>query len=862
MLIVEETKREQRGTSSTSINSESNTSTRKSHEVTAWQIGVDRYLSTLPPELKQAFKAPTSADDCLQLLYATRAKNRKFDRLVGILQPLIEPLKRFESSVDVLVQTYSSIASPIWGPIKILITIAHTRLSTLHNVVTLLERLVEPLKRFHNYELIFQQNAGLRQAIGNLYCDLIEFCTRLIAHEGKSPLRKTFAPFDKDVAEISDNVRFHWAEVDVAASAANMAEANAARLKEDLHRAYEFQRDINRWLAPATVEDDLEKLSVLCAAGSCDWIIETARMQDFKTSDKSASLRLCSWPGGGKSVAASFLVKHLQSQADQPVLYFFCRAIDAEKSFATAIVRTLVWQLLQADNTLFGLLAPIYHRSGRQIADSEVLVFELFEVVIRNTSHRDIYLVVDALDECHDTSRLVNLLTSAQSVGFVNLKLLMTSRDDPNLTEQLVFCESKILLQENKRPLGRYISENIAELSLPVTAGQREEIRTAIETGSGGLWLFAKLMIDEIRKASSIAEVFQQIQTVPDGLAQLYNTILQSREKSFSKTNIRMAQQIYLWLRMTDYVPQELWKRRGAKGLDDEVIAILFQYLTQSDAEIFKPMELILRLCSPLVTTRLLHEDHLVLYIDGKPIHCTAFMAEFFHQTADQYLHWCSEASLSQIPPSMRPRRLADLHRGACAAWYFGRSSHFRDALHHLKERPRSGYEDCWLEMACAFWQGLALKQLRRDLSADELDEAQDLCDSIISFLATDRCLDFVEASIILHYTGQCNLLAGNVESELNSLTLTPTSSRGRTDCLEAFVDCCDLFKTDLLYGITRFSTSGPVSNDEDIEAMKPKRFETRPRARKIFALARRYRYLTLAPQAVSINGFLMGGRS
>ena len=683
---------------------------------------------------------------------------------------------------------------------------------------------------------------------------------RLVAHESKSPLLKTFASFDKDVAAVSDNIRFHWAEVDVAANAANMVEAKAARVKEDLQRAYNFQRDINRWLAPATVEDDLERLSSTCAQKSCDWVMQIPKMQQFLESKASTSLRLCSWPGGGKSVTASFLVKYLHNKTNAPVLYFFCRATDAEKSFTTSIARTLVWQLLQSDTTLYNLLTPIYHRSGRQIADSEVVAFEIFETVLRNTSHQDVIVVIDALDECYDPSSLINLITSVQKASNTNLKLILTSRDDPDLTDQLAFCESKIQLQENKEPLQRYVAGNIEGVKLPVTADQREQIRSAVETSSSGLWLFAKLMIDEIRKASSIAEVFEQIQTVPDGLAQLYNTILKGRETTFSKTNIRMAQQIYLWLRMADYIPQKLWKDRGIHGLDDEVIVILFQYLSKSESEIFKPMDLILRLCSPLVTTRLLHEDHLVLFIDGKPVHCQAFMTEFFHQTADQYLHWCSEASLSQIPPSMHPRRMADLHRGACAVWYFGESKHFQHALHHLQERPRSGFEDCWLEMACGLWQALSLKQLRRDLSPDELDQAYDLCNSILSFLQTDPCMGFVEASIILHFSGQCSLLAENIGSTLSSSVLTPTSSRGRPECIEALVDCCELFKADLLYSITRFSAS--ESGDEELEAMKPELFEKRPRARKIFATARRYRYLTLSPLANSVNGFLMGGSS
>ena len=105
--------------------------------------------------------------------------------------------------------------------------------------------------------------------------------------------------------------------------------------------------------------------------------------------------------------------------------------------------------------------------------------------------------------------------------------------------------------------------------------------------------------------------------------------------------------------------------------------------------------------------------------------------------------------------------------------------------------------------MACGLWHALGLRQLRRDLGAEEADEAEDLCDSIISFLTTHKCLDFVEASIILHYSGQCSLLAENVKGKRSDSNMTPTPSRGRPEYLGAYVDACDLFKADLLYSIT-----------------------------------------------------------
>lgn len=155
-----------------------------------------------------------------------------------------------------------------------------------------------------------------------------------------------------------------------------------------------------------------------------------------------------------------------------------------------------------------------------------------------------------------------------------------------------------------------------------------------------------------------------------------------------------------------------------------------------------------------------------------------------------------------------------------------------------------------------------SLKALRRDLSPGEIDEAQDLMDNVVSFLTTDKCLSFVEASFILHYSSQCTLLNQNIGTSMSSSTLTPTSSRGRSDLIDAFVECCDLFKADLLYSTVRFPASLNGTGVEDLEALKPENFEKRPRARKVFTLARRYRYLTSSPLAVSSNGFLMSPKS
>lgn len=835
---------------------------QSSNEIDAWQIGVHQYLATLPPDLKQAFKAPVDAEDCLKLLQQCQSR-RKYDRIVSIFEPLIAPLKRFEASIDVLIQTYSSIASPIWGPIRIIIDVASARLTSLHNVMLLIARLVEPLRRFNNYEHLFRENTNLQRAIGALYCDLIEFCARLSAHNTKSPLRRTFSgSFDKDVSEISDKIRHHWTEVDVAANAANLSEAKLARLKEEEQRVLDLKKDINIWLSPSNVQDDLQRLAAICAPGSCDWIMDTAEMGKFTDCKGSSSLRLTALPGGGKSVATAHATQQIQSLHNTVVAYFFCRAVDAEKCFAISVVRTLTWQLLQAQPSLYAEITPLYQRSGRQVADSETLVFEVFNNVVRRLSKTTLYIIIDALDECYDTSSLINALVLAMDDSPANLRLLITSRDDPSLVETLSFCEQKLHLQSNLSPLEDYITNNVQSLSLPLSAPQRHELSQSLQASSKGLWLFAKLMLEDLAMASSVAEIQEQMKTVPDGLAQLYSSILLKQEQQYSKTQMRMTQQVYLWIRAADYVPIDLWRAQGNNGLSDEMLDVIFKYASKSEAELFNPMELISRLCSPLVTTRLLHEDHIILHVfKDEMAHHTAFFAELFHATGETYLQWCQETARSQLPACVATRRIAELQRGACAAWYFNESQHFKQALQRLQERPRTELGDCWLEMACGLWQALSVDRLRRDMTAEEIEEAEELCETLTTFMESDQCLGFLEASIILHYSGQSDMLSNNVQVGLSESNLTPSISRSRPEFFKRFTDVCASFKSDINHCLDRLPATSEVLTGVDTEVTDASDFPSSRRAHKIFTLARRHRWLVLAPRAVSMNGFLLGGK-
>ena len=51
------------------------------------------------------------------------SRRRGVTKILEVMKPILQPLKRFESVIDVIVQTNGGMGSPIWGPLKLAITV-------------------------------------------------------------------------------------------------------------------------------------------------------------------------------------------------------------------------------------------------------------------------------------------------------------------------------------------------------------------------------------------------------------------------------------------------------------------------------------------------------------------------------------------------------------------------------------------------------------------------------------------------------------------------------------------------------------------------------------------------------------------
>lgn len=127
--------------------------------------------------------------------------------------------------------------------------------------------------------------------------------------------------------------------------------------------------------------------------------------------------------------------------------------------------------------------------------------------------------------------------------------------------------------------------------------------------------------MDEIQRLPSAASINQQLRTIADGLVQLCDQIFATMERSLSLLQLRLAQQIYLWIDMSDFV------QFGRTDLDRETLDLVFQ-AENSGEKVFDSIALARQLCSPLIG---LYEDE-----DGR------LEVDFIHHTAAQFVRSAS----------------------------------------------------------------------------------------------------------------------------------------------------------------------------------------------------------------------------
>ena len=318
-------------------------------------------------------------------------------------------------------------------------------------------------------------------------------------------------------------------------------------------------RDIAQWLAPSNYEatyfsDDLRSAWESRHPGTCTWILDRPEFKAWTNSDLETAATRMLWltgiPGAGKTVLSSFVIdKCSEISYQKPLaseLYFFFKLTDGDKNSVLAVTRSLVYQLYSLfPARLASDIISLRDGSGKDHALSDQRLWDLFVKHAKGIS--GLVIVLDALDECDGVDVLLRRLKLLLQVSCV--KIFVVSRREEEIALELEDCPQIFIGHEcNKADIHSYVTTSIEEIPRFRGKPVQQRMIGALSSGHGGMFLWAYLMIKELKELGTAKQVDDALSSLPQGLENLHERIITRLDANLRGAHRQLARSILMWV--------------------------------------------------------------------------------------------------------------------------------------------------------------------------------------------------------------------------------------------------------------------------------------------------------------------------
>ncbi|KAF8531911.1 hypothetical protein JB92DRAFT_2545834, partial [Gautieria morchelliformis] len=204
------------------------------------------------------------------------------------------------------------------------------------------------------------------------------------------------------------------------------------------------RQDIYNWLSAPDYESKHWTAVTEREGNTGTWFVEGERFQEWKRKPKSF-LWLHGKAGSGKTILCSTIVgeisRHCESDSSLAIAFFYFD-FHSKDTKPPAVLRALIKQLsmripAKTSPKIPDYLADLFSKKadGKQSSSPEELKSTLKSII--GTFKNGVYLIFDALDECPDRPKFLNLIKEIQGWNFDNLHLLTTSRYEHDIEKTL-----------------------------------------------------------------------------------------------------------------------------------------------------------------------------------------------------------------------------------------------------------------------------------------------------------------------------------------------------------------------------------------------------------------------------------------
>ncbi|KAI9443989.1 hypothetical protein H4582DRAFT_1872066, partial [Lactarius indigo] len=357
-----------------------------------------------------------------------------------------------------------------------------------------------------------------------------------------------------DVQVVSDRVEVVDKMVQVIVDGGKEVAATAMEAKLILQQTANNVDDVKRnqlreklriWQSPPDPSTNHNFASDRQHEGTAEWFTKDVNFGQWKVT--GPLLWVHGKPGSGKSILCSSIINDITilcSEGSASMAYFYFDFRDVNKQTRRNLLSSFLTQLSNRSDPFCDILSRLHraHDNGAHQPNDSALL-QCLKEMLTLPDQGPVYLIMDALDECPDTSdvpspreQVLDLLKDLVDLRAPSLHICVTSRPEVDISDVLQSIASQaVSLQDEsgqKKDIADYVRSVVYSGSGKfMRRWRREDKEHVIETLSE-------------RADGMFRWVFCQLETLRNCLPQNVRSVLKELPKSLDETYERMLKEI------------------------------------------------------------------------------------------------------------------------------------------------------------------------------------------------------------------------------------------------------------------------------------------------------------------------------
>lgn len=285
------------------------------------------------------------------------------------------------------------------------------------------------------------------------------------------------------------------------------------------------------------------------------WVLNHDDFKKWHNDENSRLLWIKGDPGKGKTMLLCGIIDELAKSVPDKTStsFFFCQAADSRINSATAVLRCLIYLLIEKQPSIISHVRQRYDQTGKQLfegVNSWESLLKIFTNILDDPLLNSTYLIIDGLDECTIGLFLLLDLVVQKSSSHPHIKWVVSIRNWITIEEHLDAApqNTRLQLDLNEKSVSEavtlYIQRKVKELSTlkKYPSDIHDTVQNHLLSNAHGTFLWVALVCEELGSAdASKWEAEEIVAAFPPGLNNLYQRMISQIQLS---KNARLYKQI------------------------------------------------------------------------------------------------------------------------------------------------------------------------------------------------------------------------------------------------------------------------------------------------------------------------------